>query len=318
MRQSAIGSLFRGVSGFPVWVPLLLALTASAGCQEKRVEVVVFHAGSLSPLMDEMASRFEKNHPDIRVLNEASGSLDALRKITELGRDCDLVATADYRILGDFLPVESIHRAYTFLGNEMVLATGRADLLKTSEERRDWAENWLDRLFQGGYSYGISDPDRDPAGYYARLVWKLAEIHYDRPGTYQRFSSRFRARWMRPRSSELVALLETGHLDFAFLYKSTALQNSLAFVSLPPEVSLADDAYADQYSRAFLQVAGPEPGSRIEITGAPIRYGVALLSDSPQARQFLEFLLQAESQQVYRELGFAAVAPREIRPPRTS
>ncbi len=309
MRKSPAGLAF--------WIGLSIGLAPAAACRGDETEVVVFHAGSLSPLMDEMASRFEENHPGIRIRHEPSGSLDALRKITELGRHCDLVASADYRLIAEFLPADSIRELYSFLGNEMVLATGRSDLLSQPEQRQEWESDWLDKLFQGGYSYGISDPDRDPAGYYAHMVWKLAEIHYNRPGIYQRFTNRFKQEWMRPRSSELIALLQTGHLDFAFIYKSAALQNSLPFLSLPPEVSLADDGYTDRYRQAFLKVAGTRPDSRIEITGAPIRYGLARLSDSVEAQQFSSFLLRTEAQQVYRELGYTTVAPREISPLRT-
>lgn len=294
------------------WWAACLAAVFAPGCRASQVEVVVFHAGSLSPLLHEMSSRFEKNHPAIRIRHEPSGSLDVLRKITELKRRCDLVATADYRLIPEFLAPSTIRKLYTFLGNEMVLATGRSDLLGDPRRRQLWEEQWLDEIFRGNYSYGISDPDRDPAGYYAHLVWKLAEIHYDRPGTYQRFVNRLRREWTRPRSSELVALLETGHLDFAFLYKSTAVQNSLAFVAFPPEVSLGHAGYAELYRRAFLIVAGADPDSKIEITGAPIRYGVALLSATPEADLFLNFLLQSEAQQVYRELGYSPVAPREV------
>ncbi len=296
---------------YALWLGLVMASPACGAMDQERV--VVFHAGSLAPLMDEMSARFEEHHPGVRIQREASGSLDALRKITELGRTCDIVATADARLIREFLPAERFRGpVISFLGNEMVLATGRAELLDTPVDQERWQQDWLEELFRGGYSYGISDPDRDPAGYYAHLVWKLTEIHYDRPGAYQRFVNRFQQSWMRPRSSELIALLETGHLDFAFVYRSTALQNSLRFVRLPPQVSLADEGYAEHYRRAFVQVQGARRGTRMEIVGAPIRYGAALISDSAAAGRFLKFLLQNEAQPVYRELGYASVTPQEI------
>ncbi|MCL1973294.1 MAG: tungstate ABC transporter substrate-binding protein WtpA, partial [Bacteroidetes bacterium] len=38
-------------------------------------------------------------HPKVRVLSEGAGSLDCARKITELHRPCDIMASADYAVI---------------------------------------------------------------------------------------------------------------------------------------------------------------------------------------------------------------------------
>ena len=265
--------------------------------------ITIFHAGSLSPLIDEVAERYQKNHPGIVVYREASGSLDAIRKVTELGRRGDLLATADSRLIERFLIPEHASTLYEFLGNELVLATAKRSLAPGSSPTL-----WYERLLAKESSYGISSPDRDPAGYYAHLTWKLAEVYHERPGLYRRLLRGLDPRWIRPKSSELVALLETKSLDFAFLYKSAALQNDLLFIDLPAQVSLGESSYADLYSRVFTHVTGDHPGSSVEIAGAPIRYGICLLNGAgPKARGFLDFLLSQEVRQLYRELGFKVV-----------
>lgn len=282
----------------------LLVLLTSCSSQEK---ILFFHAGSLSPLVRQVSERFQKDHPGVVVHSEASGSLDAIRKVTELGKPCDLLATADRRLIQRFLMPQHTSTVYEFLGNELVLASVKAPLT-TGQLPSQRRLLWYEELFVRKHSYGISDPDRDPAGYYAHLAWKLAEIHYQRPGLYRRLLETLDPRWIRPKSSELVALLETKSLDFAFLYKSTALHNDLHFINLPAQVSLGESAYADVYSRVFTHVSGEHPGSAVEITGAPIRYGICLLdSASPRARQFLDFWLSPEVRQLYRELGFMVV-----------
>ena len=57
--------------------PLALA---AASCAKADERVLVFHAGSLSRLVEEIARRFEKHHPTVRIESESSGSLDAIRK----------------------------------------------------------------------------------------------------------------------------------------------------------------------------------------------------------------------------------------------
>ena len=66
-------------------------------------------------------------------------------------------------------------RYHQLVGNEIVLAGARNAAWIESEWRDDWHSNLL------AHTFGISDPARDPAGYFAHLVWKLAEIHYNRP-----------------------------------------------------------------------------------------------------------------------------------------
>ena len=285
-----------------------------AACGPQQTTVEIFHAGSLAPLVQELAARFETNHPQVVIRSESSGSLDVVRKVTELKKPCDLVATADQTLIARFLIPEYTDRFYSFLGNEIVLATDRSDFLDTPEAQLDWKDNWYELLFSSGASYGISDPNRDPAGYYTHLVWKLAEIHYDRQGLYRRFLGRLESRWTRPKSSELLALLQTHSLDFAFLYKSSAIQANLRFVNLPAQISLGEEAYADFYSQAFVRVAGQTPDSQFEITGSPIRYGVALLDPSNVwAKRFLEFALSPESRQIYRAMGYIGIPVKEVR-----
>ena len=285
---------------------LLVGSVSFMGCGKPEASVVVFHAGSVSPLIQEVFNRFRQDHPGVVLQSESSGSLDAIRKITELNKPCDLVAVADSRLIER---ISQVLRYHIFLGNELVLATAKKELLQD----KAWEENWYERIPSGEYSYGISDPNRDPAGYYAHMVWKLAEIHYDRPGLYQRFLEGLDERWLRPKSSELVALLESHALDFAFLYKSTAVQNHLEFLALPAQVSLAEDTYRDLYSGVSLQVIGGQPGSTIEMTGTPIRYGIALTNpDNPWAKRLLDFLLSPEVQKLYPNLGYLGVPVLEV------
>ncbi len=284
-----------------------LAVTA-ASCGKADQRVLVFHAGSLSHLVEEIARRFEESHPTVRIDSESSGSLDAIRKVTDLGRTCDLLLTADHRLLDRYIVPARALRYHQLVANEIVLAGARNAAWIESEWRDDWHSNLL------AHTFGISDPARDPAGYFAHLVWKLAEIHYNRPGLYRALSSHLDPRWMRPKSSELVALLQVGVLDFAFLYLSTALQNNLPYLRFPPQISLGDAAYGEYYARVFIDIPSPDDQQRqIEIQGAPIRAGVALLRPAkPAAASFLEFLISSEAQGLFRGLGYAGIPVREI------
>lgn len=306
----------RKVFGGALALPRFLgmgALLAFATCQGEPHKVVVFHTSSLSPLLQTVSRRFEANNPDVAILAEAAGSLDTIGKVTDLGRACDLLAIADHRLIARLLMPERIQVGYEFLGNELVLAASERRLFEPLTRQPRRRKDWFELLIGGTHSYGVSDPDQDPAGYYTQLSWKLAELHYNRTALYRRLINGLDPRWVRPRSTELVDLLKNKTVDFAFLYKSVALQNGLDFVDLPAQVSLSEPTYAELYAQVSLRVGGDRSGSVMEVSGGLIRYGICLVSqDNPWAVRFLDYVLSTEAQSLYRELGYQSIDIREI------
>jgi len=78
---------------------IFLVLT---GCNNKPVktkEITIFHAGSLSVPFKQIAADYEKKNPGIKVLLEPAGSIVCARKITELKKPCDIIASADYFVI---------------------------------------------------------------------------------------------------------------------------------------------------------------------------------------------------------------------------
>ena len=298
-----------------VRIPTLLLTVTLASCQRSTETINFFHAASLSPLAEAVSERFESMHPDVAVVRESGAGLDLIRRASSRTPGPDLLAISDRRLLQRLLTSGSVSRAFEFLGNDMVLATRDPEFLRATRLSGRSHRRWYEILLEQDYSYGIADPDRDPPGYCAHLTWKLAEAHYQRPGLYRRLLNRLDSRWICPESGELAALLRADVLDLAFLYRSTALQNDLAFLDLPPQISLGERPYGDFYAESVLRVAGTTPDSMAEITGVPIRYGVVLMREGrPWAERYLNYLLSPEVRALYRELGYRNVPVREIPP----
>ena len=305
-------NIFDGVLTLPGFLGIG-ALLAFAACQGEPHNVVVFHTNSLSPLLQTVSRRFEANNPDVTILAEAAGSLDTIGKVTDLGRACDLLAIADHRLIARLLMPDRTQTGYEFLGNELVLAASERRLFEPLTRQPRRRKDWFELLIGGSHAYGISDPDQDPAGYYTQLSWKLAELHYNRTALYRQLINGLDPRWVRPRSTELVDLLKNKTVDFAFLYKSVALQNGLDFIDLPAQVSLSEPTYVELYSQVSLRVGGDRSGSVMEVSGGLIRYGICLISqDNPWAVRFLDYVLSTEAQSLYRELGYQSIDIREI------
>jgi len=262
-------------------------------------ELIIFHAGSLSVPFKEVADSFRQQHPELQVKLEAAGSVDCARKITELSRDCDIMASADYRVIDKLLIPDHTDWLIRFAANEMVLVYHEGSRYNGEIS----TDNWPDYLMRDGVYYGRSNPDSDPCGYRTVLTLKLAEEHYGKPGMASQLLAKDR-RFIRPKETDLLALLESGALDYAFLYRSVAEQHGLPYMSLPDRVNLGNPELKEHYSGAAVDIAGSKPGDTITMRGEPMIYGVTLIRDAPnpdRARDFMHFLLTSDKGQAIME-----------------
>jgi molybdate/tungstate transport system substrate-binding protein len=157
-----------------------------------------------------------------------------------------------------------------------------------------------------------SDPDADPAGYRTLLLWQLAEKYYRKPGLYKQLKAAVPPKNIRPKSVELVALLQAGEVDYVYGYRSVAEQNKLRFVSLPPEINLSDINRADLYAMATVEVAGKKPGEKVKIHGLPILFALTIPKNAPHAalaEEFLKFMFSPAGQQIMKHNYLTLISP---------
>lgn len=271
-------------------------------------KLIIFHAGSLTVPIEELTEAFQARHPGVTFETEASGSNTAARKISELGREADLMMSADYTVIDNLLIPDFADWNIQFARNTMVIAY--TDESQYADEIN--ADNWYEILTRDGVIYGHSDPDADPCGYRTLLVWQLAEAHYGVPGLNAQLEEHCPPENVRPKSVELIALLESGDMDYAWEYRSVAVQHGLRFIELPDEINLGMVEHADFYSRATVEIAGKEPGTTMTMTGKPIVYGVTIPRNAPRpdlAVEFVKFLIGPEGQAIMEAQGQPPIAP---------
>jgi molybdate/tungstate transport system substrate-binding protein len=269
----------------------------------------IFNAGSLTVPLDQLNEEFNKLYPDVEILMEAAGSATTIRKVTELGKECGVIASADYALIPELMFPDYADWYIIFATNQMCLTY--TDGSQFSDEIT--SDNWYEILQREGVTYGRSDPDQDPCGYRTLMVWQLAEIHYGVAGLYDSLYGS-PDDMMRPKSVDLIALLESGDLDYAFEYTSVAAQHNLKYVQLPPEINLADARQKDFYAQAVVEIAGTEPGTTITVVGAPVVYGVTIPKNFPRmdiAIAWVEFLLGPEGVAIMEANGQPAVIPAQ-------
>ena len=267
----------------------------------------VFIAGSLTVPFAAVTKEYNKIYPNVEVLTEAAGSATTIRKVTELHKECGVIGSADYKIVPQLMFPDYADWYIIFAANQMVLCF--TDKSKYGDEIN--ADNWYQVLQREGVTYGRSDPDQDPCGYRTLMVWQLADKYYDVPGIHDKLYGAT-GDTMRAKSVDLIALLESGDLDYAFEYDSVAKQHNLKYVSLPAKINLSSAEFESFYAQAKVSIKGAKPGETIDLVGEPILYAVTIptnFSDQQMAISWVDFLLSDKGVAAMESTGQSAIKP---------
>ncbi|MDK2973879.1 MAG: molybdate/tungstate transport system substrate-binding protein [Methanofollis sp.] len=286
--------------------------------------VTVFNAGSLSAPFEKLETLFESTHPNTDVQLVAGGSTKVVKDITELDKSADVLASADYTLIPSLMMPNSTDWYVTFAKNRMVLCYTNAS--KYADEIT--ADNWYEILEKPDVAWAFSDPNQDPCGYRTPMVMQLAEAYYNDDTIFDKVIgnnsnltvtedngvSTIHATspepkgtlQIRPKSVELVQMLDSGGLDYAWEYRSVAVQNNLNFLELPEAIDLSAVKYADDYATVRIDTEGGM------MTGQPIVYGATVPNnaENPDAGlAFIKMLIGPEGQQIMGEQGQPSIVP---------
>lgn len=323
---------------------LLAGLPACA--PKEKSPLRVFFAGSLITPFADLEKAYEAAHPDVDVLMEGHGSIQVIRHVTEIHELIDVVVTADHALIPMLMyekTVPETGKPYSewyikFASNRLALAYSPAS--KFADEIN--SDNWYRVITRTGVKLGIADPRFDAAGYRALMALKLAEAAYNKPtifvdATLGQFRTPITAQQdgertvihvpeivetkansgivIRGASIQLIALLESGDLDYAFEYESVIQQHGLQMVRLPESVNLGSAAHADGYAKVqvrmdFQRFLSVNPVFNGEVIG----YGVTIPTNAPHAKaaeEFVAFLLGSEGKKVMEANHHPFISPME-------
>ena len=305
-------SAFKRVGLSILLLSLALTMIGFSGTAVAKEKVIIFHAGSLTVPLAKIEKDFEAAHPDIDVLREAGGSTKMARLISEVGKPADIMASADFKVIDKNLIPAKADWNIRFATNQLVLCytegSRYADQLN--------ADNWYDILLKKDVVWGHSDPNLDPCGYRSLMVLQLAEKFYRKPGLYDQLIANRPKKNVRPKSVELVSMLKTGNMDYAWEYLSVAIQHELKYLTLDDHINLGNYQFDDFYKQAEVKVTGKKPGEWITRIGQSVTYGVTQIKDAPNpagATLFLEYLLAADGGlKVLKDMGQPPFIPCRV------
>ncbi|HIP30567.1 MAG TPA: tungstate ABC transporter substrate-binding protein WtpA [Sulfurospirillum arcachonense] len=303
---------------------LVLALGLVATLGFAKESIAVYHAGSLAVPFAQIEKVFEAKYPQYDVLREASGSRAAARKISDIGKAADVMASADYKVIDNLLIPNHAKFNAQFATNEMALAY-------TSQSKYAGeinAENWTEIFLRDGVKVGHSNPNMDPCGYRSMLVTQLAEEYYKQPNFFKKLfgygdsytdgEEDTKKVIVRPKETDLLGLIEAGMYDYLYIYKSVAQQHGLKYITLPEAVSLKSANLANDYKKATFKINGKKPGTWITKKGGPMVYGITVAQNakSPVNKEgailFVNFVLSEEGQAIMTKNGQGVINPPVI------
>jgi len=292
---------------------LIFALSAGPGGgagkdADIRGDLVIFHAGSLAVPFKQICRAFHKLHPRVKIIREVAGSRICARKIADLNKPCDVMASADYTVIDTLLIPEHATWNIKFAGNEMAIAFTKRSR-RAGQINKD---NWYKILLAKDVAFGRSDPNADPCGYRTVLTIKLAERFYNQPGLAEKMLKKSLG-FIRPKEVDLLALLEVGQIDYIFIYRSIAQQHGLKYVVLADQINLKDPGYDEFYKTASVKITGKKPGTLITKRGTPMIYGVTIPKTARNVRAamaLVQFLLEKDKGlAILARNGQASVVP---------
>jgi molybdate/tungstate transport system substrate-binding protein len=287
---------------------ICMATASAEEAAEFSGELSVIHAGSLSVPFRELSALFMEQYPGVTVLAESHGSRDCARKVSELDINYDVMGSADYSVIDTLLIPDHAAYAIRFATNEMAIVYTERSLYADEIT----AENWPEVLLRDDVAFGRADPNRDPCGYRTVMTFQLAETYYGKPGLGNALADKDGQKYIRPKETDLLALLEAGEIDYLFIYRSVAEQHGLKLLLLSDQVNLKSAELANLYATATVELTGKKPGEFITKKGAPMVYGITMPLDAEQdgmALAYIELLLSPEGQAVMKRNGQPPINP---------
>lgn len=195
-----------------------------------------------------------------------------------------------------------------FASAEMVIAYSPTSHFYSDLEKARIGEiPWYEVLSKQDFKFGRTDPESDPKGYYMIITAKLSNIYYNDSTIEQRILGDDRNPKQIFPEEILKTILEQGQVDAVAAYKHEAVARGLPYITLPPEINLADPTFSDFYKRASYTL-----GTGQAVFGEPIYLSVTIpktVKNPKGSISFVSFLLSTRSEQILESQGLNYIKP---------
>jgi molybdate/tungstate transport system substrate-binding protein len=168
-----------------------------------------------------------------------------------------------------------------------------------------------------GLKLGRTDPNIDPQGRDFIYMLELAQMYYHLPkDTVSKILGT--SDWGTANSSQIYAessldaTLQSGQLDASSAFITQAVELHLDYIKLPPQISLADAAMANQYAKATVTIKPPGMPKTVK-SGSPQVIDITIIGKPTAAgTAFVKYTLSSAGLAQYKTGGFTMITPTVV------
>ncbi|WP_226006361.1 extracellular solute-binding protein [Natrinema salinisoli] len=282
---------------------LSAGLVGTAGCLGSTDSVRVLAAGSLAVALENGVGPAFEADSGLGYQGEYYGTNAALRLVEDGTKYPDVVIGADVDLLRERLYPDHADWDVEFAANEVVIGYApETEPGRRLAEGEPWYEVFADADED---AIAIGDPDLDPLGYRALLLFELAEREHGLEGFRDAMADKVAH---VPDEPQLLAGVESGNRACAVAYANMAAERDVAVRELDDAYNFGDPGSADRYAQASYTT---ESGHTVE--GSPVVYTATVRrgADDPDAgRTLVDYLLENDELLVEHGLRVDNSLPR--------
>jgi molybdate/tungstate transport system substrate-binding protein len=310
---------------------------AQANCvQANTQQLIIYHAGSLTAAFTPVEQAFTCQ-TGIQIQDVTGGSVDLLRQVTAGAKPADIVASADYVDIDNFLkPAGAANYNIVFGKGRMVLGYSASDIAaKNLQSFVDpnaqftppgavptVSDNWYQVVLSQGVVVGGSHPFLDPSGYRSHLMFELTQMHYGVPNLYDTLLQHYLA---IPATAPGSAFAIGKQYDFQLIYEHSAAglaqsNPDYRYAYLPDDIDMSNPSKNVLYKQAVITMPGlTGSDSPVDVQGSRVAWGLTVLNSAPNheaAVKFLQLLFKPGDigQTTLQKVGPTPVSPPVLTP----
>ena len=266
----------------------------------KPGSIIIFSADAYVAESSYLGSGFANSTGATYLSPTSAGSLALAQQIKAGSPVSVFISVSRSAVTSTYLGNRSSGWAIAFAGDQMVLAYANTtnhspavtaalsafSAASQSNSTSDW-NTLFGAMSSGSLKVGIANPNADPAGYRGWLVLEAAGYTYA-GGDTSHYSNQMIANhgnYTGSSAAFLVAPLQSGAIDFLFIYKSAAISHNLSYLTLPRQVNLGDAKLGTYYSKfTYTITSGVQKGAAIVLF-------VTVPNNSTSTSQALSFVV---------------------------
>ena len=285
--------------------------------------LILYSADSMVAESTTLESAFTNSTGIMIAPPKAGGSLTLAQQIAEGNPVSVFLSVAKPAMEAQYLGNQSSGWAIEFATDQMALAYTNASLQTSPTATPILAEynsaamtnttqswyNFFNDVTSGNVRVGIANPNADPAGYRAWLVLEAAGEAYANNSSY--FANRIvtnNGNTTAASAADLISPLQTGEIQFLFIYRSAAIAHHLSYMQLPDQINLGNTKYSKFYSQFTYTLAkGVQKGSVIGLwITVPLDS-----TDTTDSLQFVVFVIK-NSPTLLAPYGLIPLSPARL------